>query len=119
MVGHPVDHGALDRHLAQPGERVLEPALRRERSMREQPVEAHRDPEARQQVHDDHDDDVGRADELVPEEEHRQQEGDRRDQDRQQVHDLVRARHGFEARTQIAPPLVGLSQRIGRSVVGC
>ena len=81
MVGDPVDHRALHRHRAEDGERVADPGLRLERAMGEEAVVPDRDPERGRQVHGEEDREVGRADQVVPEEDDREAETDEGEDD--------------------------------------
>ena len=64
VVGHPVDHRALQRHRPEDRQRVAQPRARLERAVGEQAVEAHRDAHRGEHVHDREDRQVARAEEA-------------------------------------------------------
>jgi hypothetical protein len=66
VVGHPRDGGALDRRRAQGGEHSPRHPPGLEAAVREQAMEADRDAEPRQGVHDGEDDEVARSQHAVP-----------------------------------------------------
>ena len=67
MVGDPREHRAFDGHRAEDRERPAHPLLRLERAMREEPVVADRDADARQQVADGEQHEVDPVQPRVPE----------------------------------------------------
>jgi hypothetical protein len=83
----------LHRHRAEDREEVLDRLEGLEGTMGQEPVEADRDPRGRGHVHGQEDRQVGGGDDLVPEEDDRREDGNERDQDREQIDDLVQDGH--------------------------
>ena len=92
VVGHPLGHGSLDRHRAENCERCAYRFRGLEAAVGEQPVEANRRSEARQHVQDPEDSHVDPREGDAPQADRRGDEPERRDHDREQRHDLTRAR---------------------------
>ncbi len=67
VVGHPVEHRALDRERARDREGVLQRGFRLEGAVGEHPVEAHGHAARGHQVHDGEDGQVGEVDPGAPE----------------------------------------------------
>ncbi len=97
MVGDPVEHRPLDRQRAEHGEHALEPRISLKRAVRQQTVEADRDPERAEQVHDREDREVGRVDGAVPQQHDRREHAEERDDDAKQVRGAFTTSHGSEA----------------------
>ena len=94
VIGDPGEHGAFYGHRAQDRKGVAHPGVRLERPVREEAVVADGDAHARQHVADGEQDQVVGADPLVPEKADRSDEADERQDDSQQVRDLVSTCHG-------------------------
>src|SRR5262249_21237866 len=91
VVGHPLGQRALHGHAAEDRERRLDRRSRLEAAMREVAVEADRDPERADEVHRDEQHEVDRVEADTPEQAHRRQEADGRDDDGDHGHDLARS----------------------------
>ena len=103
VIGHPADHRALDGHRAHDREEVFDGLGGLEGPVREHPVEADRDPEARDHVHHDEQREVVPADDLVPQQDDRGEESEKRHDDRTEVGDLRRPGHAMEAMHKSLP----------------
>ena len=111
VVGHPRHHRALHGERAEDRERVLDRLEGLERAVREQPVEAERDPVAADHVHDQHHRQVAPVDQLVPEQDDGEDEPDEREQDPREVEPAVHGGHTLSP-TRSDRPAQGSSRQI-------
>ncbi len=93
VVGHPVDHRTLQRHRPEDRERVAQPRVRLERPVGQQAVEADRDADCGEQVHDGEDRQVARPEEVVPQQRRRRDHPEKRDHHCGDVHIALQAGH--------------------------
>ena len=70
VIGHPVQHRALNGERSEHGEDLLEPRMRLEGAVREQTMKAHRHPARGEQIEADEQREVGGVDPRVPQEHH-------------------------------------------------
>jgi hypothetical protein len=121
VVGHPLDHRALDRERSEDGEAVADHRSGLERAVREQAVKADCDAQARRRVSDCEQDEVDRLDEAPPAQHDRDREAQERQQKPDQVADLPRRRGAASGRRRMERLGDGagttVSRRAGRGCV--
>ncbi len=96
MVCDPGDRRSLDRHRSCDRKGVLDRLARLKRAVGEQAVIADRDAEAGDEVHDEEDRQVDRADGLVPQQDDRKQERDEGNDDGAEIGVLEKRGHAIE-----------------------
>src|SRR4051794_5136147 len=95
VVGHPRHHGSLYGHRADRRDAVLDPFVRLEGPVREQPVEPQRHAEAGQEIHHEHHGERRPVHERAPQQHDRDEDADEGQEDAGEVRQLVGSRHAY------------------------